>query len=459
MRTRIILVSGVIVTAACHRPPAAGPVATAPQSAIDSCAIGPAGVSPGTLRIAITEPIVAGHPSAATTRAAGLIARHLYEPLVRLTCDGRIVPSLAESWVTTDSGRSWTFTLRPNLRFWEGSGVPPAEVIGSWSGYQTADALVPWAGIQRARVVDDRRLAVYMTGGAPEFPRVLADTRLSLAVRTKVSPWPLGTGPYRPTSEGDSSVTVEAWDSGLRRAPGAPSTIEFHTVSSRSARDMVDENIDLLVSDDSSLLAYSVARNYTSTALAWDRAYVLFVPTTPVMDAPMDGPRAGFLEAIARDAVGAEARVVESVTGWQTEACPSGSSAGVDPINQARRVVYSSEDETAREVAHRLVTYAGSAGQGGEWLMSAFRILTGSRSFPFAVGLEPAAWRKALARGNETAFVIGLPRRGHALCSLPSRTEGAWYPLIETRAHLAVRPGVGGLYADWDGVPHVRDRR
>jgi hypothetical protein len=116
-------------------------------------------------------------------------------------------------------------------------------------------------------------------------------------------------------------------------------------------------------------------------------------------------------------------------------------------------VVYSSADETARALAHRLVTFAGAPGQGGDWLLAAFRQPAGARSFPFAIGLEPAAWPRALQRGDEIAYIFDQPARPYVDCVPPSRTEGSWMPLVETRAKVAARGGTGGLSVDWDGTP------
>src|SRR6185503_16915130 len=126
-----------------------------PVSATASCEVGPpAAALPGHLVMAFTDSLIWGRPADATTRASMVAFRHLYEPLVRVTCGGEIAPALAESWSTDDGGRSWTFTLRANLRFWDGSPVTPQDVISSWSGQESPDMYVPWAGIQRAAVVD-----------------------------------------------------------------------------------------------------------------------------------------------------------------------------------------------------------------------------------------------------------------------------------------------------------------
>ncbi|MBI4421475.1 MAG: hypothetical protein HY560_11680, partial [Gemmatimonadetes bacterium] len=196
---------------------------------------------------------------------------------------------------------------------------------------------------------------------------------------------------------------------------------------------------------------------FEDTPLPWDRTYVLFVPAPTGSNLPAQVPADGFLEALAREAVGVEARAAEIAGGWRPDSCASPVAFRPDSRPQASRLVYPTEDATARELAHRLVTVAG-APVSGEWVSALFRN-PASAPFPVAVGLPSSAWLAALARGGEAAYVFALLANGPAACSPPFRPPGAWFALVDTRAHLAARAGVGGLYVDWDGTPHVRDRR
>ncbi|HAB38470.1 MAG TPA: ABC transporter substrate-binding protein, partial [Rhodobacteraceae bacterium] len=60
-----------------------------------------------------------------TSAAAGAIDSVLYsnvfEGLTRFTSDGAIVPGLASSWVISDDGLSYTFTLRNGVTFHDGT--------------------------------------------------------------------------------------------------------------------------------------------------------------------------------------------------------------------------------------------------------------------------------------------------------------------------------------------------
>jgi hypothetical protein len=236
--------------------------------------------------------------------------------------------------------------------------------------------------------------------------------------------------------------------------------MEIHTVPAASARDLLDAGADVLVTDDRSLLEYAAARGqFASTPLPWDRAYILYLPALDGLDPPAQVPAAGFLDAIAREAVEVDARVADGAGTWRSEDCGAGAGTAPDFDTQPRRVVYPSGDETARALSHRLVTYAGVPGQGGDWLVAAFRNPPAARTFPLAIGLEPAAWSRATGKGGELAFVFALPARPLTRCQPPRRPDGAYMTLIETRAQVGVRAGLGGLFVDWDGTPHAAGAR
>src|SRR5207302_5423778 len=56
----------------------------------------------------------------------------LYAGLTRLDEEGRVYPSLANSWDVTDGGRTYTFHLRPDLHFSDGSTLDASDVRRSW---------------------------------------------------------------------------------------------------------------------------------------------------------------------------------------------------------------------------------------------------------------------------------------------------------------------------------------
>lgn len=57
----------------------------------------------------------------------------IYDQLVRVAPDGiSLVPGLAESWEMSDDGLTYTFRLRPNVLFSDGTPMTSADVLYSW---------------------------------------------------------------------------------------------------------------------------------------------------------------------------------------------------------------------------------------------------------------------------------------------------------------------------------------
>lgn len=64
--------------------------------------------------------------------ACGNILRDLYEGLVTEDAGGRLVPGMAERWTVSADGRTWTFRLRPGLRWSNGETLDAPQVVASF---------------------------------------------------------------------------------------------------------------------------------------------------------------------------------------------------------------------------------------------------------------------------------------------------------------------------------------
>src|SRR3546814_14760562 len=59
------------------------------------------------------------------------LSETLFDPLVRTDGNAKPVPSLAESW--TVDGNVWTFKLRPNVKFADGSPFTAEDVLFTYA--------------------------------------------------------------------------------------------------------------------------------------------------------------------------------------------------------------------------------------------------------------------------------------------------------------------------------------
>ncbi|MBP2229930.1 peptide/nickel transport system substrate-binding protein [Azospirillum agricola] len=66
---------------------------------------------------------------------------NLYEPLTRIDAEGNVVPGLARSWTVSDDGLTYRFTLRPGVRFHDGTACDSADVKFSLDRARAADSV------------------------------------------------------------------------------------------------------------------------------------------------------------------------------------------------------------------------------------------------------------------------------------------------------------------------------
>lgn len=71
---------------------------------------------------------------------------HLYDPLVAFRDDMSVGPVMAESWESSDDGRTWTFTLREGATYHDGAPVKADDFVWLWDRYtkQGERTGTPW---------------------------------------------------------------------------------------------------------------------------------------------------------------------------------------------------------------------------------------------------------------------------------------------------------------------------
>ncbi|CAN5571692.1 ABC transporter substrate-binding protein [soil metagenome] len=196
------------VIAACG--PTGGPSATAGGGATPapgaSGSEGP-GTSGGIIRVALQRPAAALDPIAMQDLGAyGMIATS-FEFLTTLDPSGSdIAPGLAESWTPNETGSVWTFKLRPNVKWHDGSDFTADDVVATMGRLIEAEnaGLLGVIDDKSAKAIDPTTVEFSLLNPNGNFPYLVSVfnaqtviTPASYASGTTLDGMPAGTGAWK----------------------------------------------------------------------------------------------------------------------------------------------------------------------------------------------------------------------------------------------------------------------
>lgn len=183
------------------------------------CALAPAAagaqaVQPsGTITIAMNADIRGTNPGVNRDANTDTITMHMMEGLVAYTENGSPAPMLAETIAISPDGKTYTFTLRPGVRFHNGATLSAPDVVWSWQRY--LDPKTNWiclpdfdgtngARLLGVRAADARTVVFELDRAQPMLLTRMAALNCGASAimhKDSVNPdgsWkaPVGTGPY-----------------------------------------------------------------------------------------------------------------------------------------------------------------------------------------------------------------------------------------------------------------------
>src|ERR1041384_4825324 len=82
---------------------------------------------------------------------------------------GMTTPSLAESWRESPDHLTYTFTLRKNARFHDGSPVTPEDVKFSWDRYKGASATLLKEKVKEVQLPGGNQVRFVLKEPWPDF--------------------------------------------------------------------------------------------------------------------------------------------------------------------------------------------------------------------------------------------------------------------------------------------------
>jgi len=165
-------------------------------------------------------------PTAGAAAAIGeIVLYNVLEPLTKVAQDGSATPLLALRWNVSADQKTWTFALRPNVRFHNGEAFDAKAVKFSFERAAAAGSLNKdrriFENIAAVATPDPLTVVLTLKHPEPDLPAMLAQsTAVIVEPRSAATnaQTPVGTGPYRVAQwQRGASLTVVAW-SGYRDA-------------------------------------------------------------------------------------------------------------------------------------------------------------------------------------------------------------------------------------------------
>jgi hypothetical protein len=430
--------------------PEAAP-ARALQVTSPTCLVSPDSALPAadTVNILVAPPSNTHPTDPLESEGDRFILRHAYETLVRVDCEGNVVPGLAVSWKRDATGSVWAFEIAAGRTFADGTPIDAGAIVAAWERQLTGPSA--WPHIAGVQAVGVRSIEVRFDTPAENAPRALSDQHFAIRGAPTLGGKPAESGPFTISVEpagGDgmpgATILTPRGTPGrgtVLRLAAAPPGFDLRDAIDRGISSLGMIRVDLLITRDPDLLAYVARRDEVRTVpLPWDRTYVLAAQSTPDSSAsrlpPLRMPSPASRGSLARDAVKSDARGAEPPYWWQQD---SACIIAAPRIESPRRVVaYRAGDAIAKELAERIVALASSP-ERPDWIPGT--LAGGSRPSLRVVAFAPDSFDDAIASGRVIAAVVAYPREQPTGCAFaPHRMpNAAEIPLVDSRAHVIVR--------------------
>jgi peptide/nickel transport system substrate-binding protein len=161
----------------------------------------------------------------AASAIAEIVLYNVFETLTKINSDSRTTPLLADSWTVSEDLKSWTFKLKPGVKFHNGEAFDAASVKYSFERAvdktSTNKDKATFANFERVDTPDALTVVLNLKNGDPDLlfklgqaTAVMVEPKSVATNNTK----PVGTGPYLLDNWAKgSAVTLLRWD-GYRNA-------------------------------------------------------------------------------------------------------------------------------------------------------------------------------------------------------------------------------------------------
>ena len=143
----------------------------------------------------------------------------LFDTLTRIDDQGKLEPRLAVSWSPSPDFKTWTFKLRPGVKFHDGSPFNAQAVAFNYQRMMNPDNHCRCAfflvGIANVEAVDDLTVVYHLRVPAPDLPPLLASSAVTNVFHSPKAIQELGTD-YNRHPVGTGPFKVKSWLAGDR---------------------------------------------------------------------------------------------------------------------------------------------------------------------------------------------------------------------------------------------------
>ena len=196
----------------------------------------------GGLVVAMDADVDTLHPSDYSTTVEVNVLNQIYDPLIYMNPNGAEDPEprLAERYEVSEDGLTYTFYLRDDITFHDGTAITADDVVFSLEMYQDSEYQNTYVtGLDYAEAVDDTTVVCHLA--TPYAPFLLGISFVHIASKDyyEESPEefvsnPIGSGPYQFESRTkDTNVVLKAYDKYYRGVASIPK-VTFEVIPSQS---------------------------------------------------------------------------------------------------------------------------------------------------------------------------------------------------------------------------------
>ena len=371
----------------------------------------------GELRIGLAELPASLDPALASSGPALALLRQVFETLVDHRDRDEFEPRLATGWEVSRNGLSWTFRLRPGVRFHDGTPVTAPTVAASLSRQLAGtrpESPVARPGVfggvaavvRGVRVVSPTAIAVELVQPYAPLLAILAHPAFAIALPAGNAPGGVvGTGPYRIAEASPERVVLEL-AAELRGIPPRTPRLVFRQIGDDAT------GITELGGDGLDIYFPRMPPLWGGLGLQ-----VLSAPTGRLGLLALETDHGPLKERRLRQAVALalDPRLLEPALGrWATPyraLLPAGAWGLLDPLPlpphdpaRARRLV--AEARLAPQTTLSLVVPDGGLDLDLSRVAEAVRVSLAVAGLPVEVRVEPAETFRSLVRNGEHDLAI-----------------------------------------------------